>query len=441
MKPITPLQKMVVRLSATLPPITAEQVADAGKKCTLNYAKLSRSKLHCLECGHSWKPEKKAEVLEYSTCPECHKNMLIIKVKGAVKECRYYGILTTREGVQVIRIFRIDKTGNIGKPNQVECYEVMQHWITDKGERVTMSKTVNGFSFNVDDWIKDSTLEIRKPSMSFRRTTREHLSPTQFWKVRKILPIIKRNGYKGVIGLIPLYQLFTTLITDHRAEQLMKAGQISLLQHRISTNAKEDMYWNTVRVCIRHGYIVEDATMFYDYIKLLERFGKDILNPHYICPENLKKEHDRYVDKKRLLDRRRKYEEQRAQIEADQKQYEREKGKYFDVELGDKEIQIGVLRHVKDFLDEGEILQHCVFSNEYYKEKNSLILSARKGNERLETIEISLSSLKVLQARGKRNDLSTFHDRILDLVNKNIGKVARRRKSQNKQKITQLNTL
>jgi len=37
--------------------------------------------------------------------------------------------------------------------------------------------------------------------------------------------------------------------------------------------------------------------MWIDYIKMLERCGRDIQSPKYICPANLQEEHDRYVRK------------------------------------------------------------------------------------------------------------------------------------------------
>ena len=107
MRPITPLQIKVVELSATLPKITDEQIQHGVKKCSGDYAKLSRSKLHCLECGHSWKPNKKTELLNKCTCPECGKKLQIIRYRGTVKSCSYYGILTISGGMQVIRIFRV----------------------------------------------------------------------------------------------------------------------------------------------------------------------------------------------------------------------------------------------------------------------------------------------------------------------------------------------
>lgn len=79
----------------------------------------------------------------------------------------------------------------------------------------------------------------------------------------------------------------------------------------------------------------------------------------------------------------------------------------------------GVLESVLDFLEEGTAMHHCVYSNEYYLKPNSLILSATINGKRVETIEVSLKTLKVLQSRGVCNKNTEYHDRIIELVNKN----------------------
>ena len=65
-------------------------------------------------------------------------------------------------------------------------------------------------------------------------------------------------------------------------------------------------------------------------------------------------------------------------------------------------------------------MHHCVFSNEYYLKADSLILSATIDGKRIETIEISLKTMKVVQSRGVCNKNTEHHDQIVNLVNKNM---------------------
>ena len=47
-------------------------------------------------------------------------------------------------------------------------------------------------------------------------------------------------------------------------------------------------------------------------------------------------------------------------------------------------------------------------------------MSASIAGQKLETIEISIKDLKVVQCRGKSNDNTKYHNRIIELVNKNM---------------------
>jgi hypothetical protein len=72
-------------------------------------------------------------------------------------------------------------------------------------------------------------------------------------------------------------------------------------------------------------------------------------------------------------------------------------------------------------------MHHCVFSAAYYKRKDSLILSARStdDNSRLETIEVDLQSLQVVQSRALCNGRTALHDDIVKAVNDAMPQIAR----------------
>ena len=76
---------------------------------------------------------------------------------------------------------------------------------------------------------------------------------------------------------------------------------------------------------------------------------------------------------------------------------------FFGITFTDGVIQVKVLESVQEYLEEGKALHHCVFTNEYYLKKQSLILSARIDGKRIETIEVSLETMKVIQCRGLQN--------------------------------------
>lgn len=52
-------------------------------------------------------------------------------------------------------------------------------------------------------------------------------------------------------------------------------------------------------------------------------------------------------------------------------------------------------------------MHHCVYSNGYYRKDDSLILSATIDGKRIETVEVSLSKLTVVQSRGSVTNAPT----------------------------------
>ncbi len=74
-------------------------------------------------------------------------------------------------------------------------------------------------------------------------------------------------------------------------------------------------------------------------------------------------------------------------------------------------------------------MHHCVFDNAYYLKENSLILSATIEGRRIETIEVNLDTLKVVQSRGVCNKNTEYHEQIVNLVNANRELISQRMKA------------
>ena len=164
--------------------------------------------------------------------------------------------------------------------------------------------------------------------------------------------------------------------------------------------------------------------MYADYLQLLERYNKDLRNAYYVCPKNLHKAHDYYVAKRRKeqekAEKERLEREMLKQKEAEKKFLERI-GKFIDLVISDNKLIIVPLKSLDEFKQEGDIMHHCVFANGYWKRSDCLILSARIGDKRIETIEINLKTLDIVQSRGACNQNTEYHERIIGLVRKNIG--------------------
>lgn len=427
MKPKTKLQKRVVELSTKLKPITHKQQAWAYENCLDLYAIRSRITLTCLECGHSWKDK---HVLETSIigcqCPRCEMDLKMWQnYRPNCRDSAYFGIITTKAEFQVVRMFWVQKTMKKGERSVYGITEVMQHWINEAGEITTMAKNIQGFSQYFDQWIFQSELEIRPKQ--FKDSPRFNIVPYKIYPSKRILPLFKRNGFRGDFHDLAPHQLLSLIVTDSYAETLLKAGQISLLKYYFGHGIQSiRSAWNSIRICMRNSYIVKDAGIWLDHIDLLRFFGKDLHSPKYVCPADLGGDHVRLSRKKHEIERKRRQIEHLAKVEAEQKDFEERIGKFLDLVFEDREIIVEPLKSVEEFVKEGEELRHCVFSNAYYKKPDSLILSAKIDKRPVETIEVSLSMLKIVQARGRGNAPSEYHDRIVKTVNQYMPIIAER---------------
>ena len=141
--------------------------------------------------------------------------------------------------------------------------------------------------------------------------------------------------------------------------------------------------------------------------------------PKYVCPTDLHREHD--LRQHELRRQREKEEKEKRYKKAmeDEKRFHELKSKFFGIRFTDGTIQVHVLESVQEHLEEGVSMHHCVFSNEYYLKEKSLILSATIEGRRIETIEVNLDTLKVVQSRGVCNQNTEYHDQIVNLVNAN----------------------
>ncbi|MDQ6477820.1 PcfJ domain-containing protein [Dyadobacter sp. LHD-138] len=429
MQPKTKFQKKVVEVQKKLKPITEQQIRWGYDNCFENSGTITKHKAGCLECGHSW--SQKANLLVTiggCECPSCGKELKIeLTAKRKHQKASYWAILTTIGEFQVVRVIYLTKYCKIGTVAHLSCTEVMQHWITAGGKSAVFSKSVNPMSLYYDNWILLSELEL-KGTMSQASNLRSSIIPNKIHPKRKVLPEIRRNGFKGNFHGISPANFFKVILQDSQFETLLKANQISMLSYyysRYSYNDPITKYWKSIKICIRNNYIIKDAGTWVDYLNMLSFFNKDLLSSHYICPIDLKDSHDRLVKKHREVSKRRKLEQARRDLQDWQAEYEKQKGKSFGISFSEGEITVKVLETVEEFQKESELLRHCLFGSGYYKKEGSLCLSARIEDQPIETIEISLSTLTIVQARGRGNQATEHHEKIVNLVKNNLNKISR----------------
>ena len=428
MIPKTKLQKRVAALSSKLPPITEVQIQYAYDNCFEHNGYMNKGFISCLDCGNQWEDKQPPLLtsIDGCICPNCGMKLKVTHTKKKKdKQGAYYGVITTCGEFQVIRFIDVMAYYETGQKPHYASNEIVQYWILPNGEYETMAKLRSQFfSCYGDSWSWASPMEIRPKT----NTTCYSLIPPKIYPNMKLLPELKRNGFKGGFhGLAP-FRMFYLLLTDSKAETLLKAKQYGLLKYYTEHSYSVNNYWPLIKICIRNKYKVKDASMWKDYLDLLNHFGKDLHNAKYVCPKDLRKAHDRYVRKQRGVDEREELNEKRRKVKEQEKEFRELKKQFFGISFSEGNITVKVLTTVKAHLKEGDVLHHCVFSNSYHLKPESLILSATVDGKKMETVEVSLKSFTVQQCRGKFNNNTAYHKRIINLVNKNMHLIKERLK-------------
>ena len=432
-------RREIERLSASLPSLTSAQEWEAQQAC--GTAWIGAKKGWCDVCAQEfdhdlWNTKKK-----HTVCPHCGTKLTIKRSPNKRKETTkyYWHIITTAGDWQVVRTFlvtreaqRVERFGfEILNPSdvKVDVWEVFQRFHKKGEKQMIIGCGLRGMSYYSDQWNRFSEWKIRK-----------YQSAYSIWgwmsKNQQILSMLKQRGLKKINAECSPYDQIESVFYDEKAEILLKNKADKLFAAFISRNgSKVYGHWQTIRVALRHNYKPSDVTMWLDLLDLLRMNGKDVHNPHYICPANLKKAHDeqhaireKVLEKERIERERKKAQQLADKLSEDGKtnlEYMKRMGALLGVKLQLGNVTLQPLQSIREFFEEGSELCHCVFTNNYYKHSDCLIIGARVDGKRTETIEIDTKNWKVVQCRGKHNQPSKYHDKILNAINSNMEKFRR----------------
>lgn len=447
MKPKTKLQKQVTELSSKLPAITETQQNWAKEHLFSHEAYKCKDELWCSECGGTWIDTSNSElgvtVLGDETeCPYCH-HKLKVKVSRKKKQTEeiYMSVLQVAGDLQVIRHILCSKyvrkrsfdLKGIQDYIHYSFFETVQEWITVAGKRTIMAKPMNMGS---NGWIYSEPLSIKNEygSGMYHYYGDLYAIYGELYPRMKLLPELRKRGIGRKFPNVNPSKLIRALLTGNNdAELCLKTKQIPMLQHMFKEGYYQLLYKPSFNICNRNHYIIKDASMWCDYMGLLSYFNKDMHNAKYVCPKNLKAEHDLLLKKKNAIEAKRRRD--RARVEAIRQEQQRKQDiaafyrrmeKFFGMEITDGNITIRPLESVTQFYQEGKAMHHCVYSCGYYKRADCLIMSAHIGEARVETIEVNLKTFQVIQSRSVCNGRSEYHNKILDLVNKNMNLIRKR---------------
>ena len=418
MKPRNKKQEQILAMSGQLRPLTTAQMQWALTHTIDNYAlRFKKGKAVCLICGHEWEAEE-----GMCRCPHCGAK---VEVKATtlrvVRERSYFNIITAVKDFQVIRMFLMIVEFRKGMKANPGFVEIGSYWI-DKHGHTTVVGLQRTLGHYIDSFAFGSPLEIRQSNEAFY-----HIAGQWVYPHVRVTEIIKRNGFKNYPYFIHPVTLFKQLLTNPKAETLMKSGDMELLRHLCRNPLEVDKYWDTIKVAKRAGYKVKDSQMWFDYIRMLDRMGKDLHSPTLVAPKDLKAVHDEYVAKVERQRIKEQKEKDRQQAIKDQKEFEKLKSPYFGLEMTDGEIQIHTLDTIDEYYEVGKSQRLCVASSKYYLKSNSLVFVAVISNRVVATIEVSLENYAILQCRAFANGVCEYQNRIAKIISDNIKMIAERK--------------
>ncbi len=421
MKPRNRKQQEIMKLSGQLRPLTPNQKQWALGNTISHYGfRLKSGMCTCMKCGHEWHEERNGTHL----CPECGS---IIEIKDTkervIRDKSYFNIITAKGDYQVVRMFLMMVEMRKGMKAKPAFLEIGQYWIDGKGNAtvVGIQRTLGHY---IDSFAFSSPLEIRNDNDAFRHIAGEWVYP----KI-KVTDTIKRNGFKTSTYYIHPVTLFKQLLTNPKAETLMKANDIEMLRYLCHHPADVERYWNTIKIAKRAGYQFTDIGMWFDYIKMLERMGKDLNSPSLIAPQDLKTAHDEYVEKVNRQRVKEQKEANRKKAEADQAKFEELKGRYIGLSMTDGTIRLHTLDSVAEYYDEGTKQHICVGSSGYYLKEDTLVFTATMGGRTIATVEISLKDFSIIQCRAFANGVCEYAEQIAGIINANKKMIAERKRA------------
>ena len=420
MKPRNKKQEQILAMSGQLRPLTTAQKQWALTHTIDNYAlKFKKGKAVCLICGHEWEAEE-----GMCRCPHCGAKVEVkATTQRVVRERSYFNIVTAVKGFQVIRMFLMIVEFRKGMKANPGFVEIGSYWI-DKHGHTTVVGLQRTLGHYIDSFAFGSPLEIRHDNDAFWHIANQWVYPRT-----KVTDTIKRNGYTTfTYGAHPV-TMFQQLLTNPKAETLMKAGEEGLFRYLCHHPKEVDKYWDSIKVARRAGYKIDDPQMWFDYIKMLDRMGRDLHSPTLVAPKDLKAVHDEYVakaERQRIKEQR---EKDRKRAEEDEAKFEELKGRYTGLVMTDGEIVVHTLNSVAEYYDEGSRQHICVGSSSYYLKENTLVFTAKIKDKTIATIEISLKDYSIIQCRAFANKVCQYQDRIAKIISDNIKMIVERKRA------------
>ena len=376
-----------------------------------------KSSYVCLKCGHRWdKGDKKTSKVK---CPSC-KNMARPTRERTGKGELQMAVVQRAGDFQVVRYVLCRYFKWSSKPVQYFLREVYQTWIKPGKKTVSIGciRTMNGTwsygSFEVRSGMRgDVYADIVYPRYT-------------------ILPVLKRNGF-SIKHTPHLKAYITRLLYDPRFETLVKYKDVELIREYLHRGfVITDTDWRLLKILMRNNYrfTYRSFRLWKDYKFMMVQYyyntDRNVFNPVDLCPKNIKKAHDDMMHMLSIKNEREAKRDKEAKRVhrlkmIDHYNKKMEALKNFIIEDG--LLKIVPLCTVDDIKREGAEQEHCVYQAEYFSKKDSLLFTSFYGSEKAETIEYDISRKELLQAHGRNNNMTRYHNDIIRLFEQNAKRI------------------
>jgi hypothetical protein len=408
-----------------LPKISFVKCRDACfPKGIILFRKLKSGKKHyrCTNCGSDIEIDHKC--WKTAICPICKKksDIEIDYTKkwdfSSYDNCLF---IEAHEGYQFVRYFNIGRRSFGRGSMRYFGSEIMRYIFAPDGSIYFMRKNTisdyrNGWSFNYSTPLTFRGADYDKFQFDSHIIGKPTLTP--IFKYLKLSSKISGFLIDWMVEMMTPQDGNKTIL-----ETLAESKQWDAIPLFLVRRSPED-YKKQIFLAIRSKWKITEEWL--DEIDDIRALHLDDKSPKYLFPANLAtahKNHERKIHRIRDEKFERKMLTDALKFE---KKYESDHKGLLGHSIIRAPFEIIPLRTIKDFFNEGIAMSHCVFRNEYYKNKDSLVLSVRnsKSHERIETVEISIRGRYIIQHFGYADSTKgEFHTKIAEVVSAAIPEI------------------
>lgn len=369
-----------------------------------------RKVFYCSECG------SEIGVLTQKECPICHAKWTAEPQEDKGREVGYHLTLEAKGDIQLTRIYRVERTTHYGKLTTRFVWEVERIMYAPTGERRVFARNVQSMSCYYDAFSCGSPIDMKRECnhsqyVASKAQLRYNLNVWSY----DIRSLTEQWKYKDIPGLMRDFENDTSalrVIAYPWAETMRKTGQEKLFRYLVKEmESLPTGCSHALNICARNKYTINDPSLWLDHLWLLKKLRLDTHNAHYVCPQDLREQHNELLERKRREDNRkaamrRELEMKRKleRMEEEKTAYRKRWAKVLTLMLTGQNLNVRPLQTVDEFAEEGNAMHHCVFDNGYNRKQNCLILSAKDADgNRLATIEYNTKNMEIVQCRAACN--------------------------------------